>query len=522
MMGVGKTTIGKKLAQRLDFEFVDIDEYIERKIQLKIPLIFSTHGESYFRSLEKKFSQELAQKRNLVISTGGKTLLYKKNLNSLSSSGIIITLLASPDNILKRIQLEKNKRPLLDSFPAKRLCEIYRKRKHRYLSLPNRIDTSHLSEEKVVEEILKLIKGKKRKFDMKIEGKKSSVIVKRGIINDLGSYLKDLAQEKRVFILSDETVFALYRNELIYELEKARLKYSIFLLSQGERHKNLKTAERIYHWLFKEKATRSSVFISFGGGVVSDIGGYVASTYHRGLNLVNVPTTLLSQIDASIGGKNGVNLKEAKNQFGTFYFPSLVLIDPVFLLSLDHRQMKEGIIEALKAGIIGDEKLFQIIKYNPGGLFLKDMKLLDEVIMRAIKVKLNIVNQDPYEKKERRFLNLGHTFGHALESYYNYRKISHGQAVGLGMICACKMGILFNLSSENILAEIKNILLELKIPVKLRNLNVSKIISLMEYDKKRNNNRISFVIPRRIGEVLIKNNVNKNTIFESLKEISYG
>jgi len=522
MMGVGKTTIGKKLAQKLDFEFVDIDEYIERKFQLKIPQIFFTHGESYFRMLEEEFSQELAQKRSTVISTGGKTLLYRKNLNYLSSSGIVITLLASPDNILKRIQLEKNKRPLLDSFPAKRFCEIYRKRKHRYLNLPNRIDTSHLSEEKVVEKILKLIKGKKRKFDMKIEEKKSSLIVKRGIINDLSSHLKDFIQEKRVFVLSDETVFAIYRKELICELDKARLKYSIFLLSQGERHKNLKTVEKIYRWLFENKAARSSLFISFGGGVVSDIGGYVASTFHRGLNLVNVPTTLLSQIDASIGGKNGVNLKEAKNQFGTFYFPSLVLIDPLFLVSLDHRQMKEGIIEALKAGIIGDEELFRIIKNNPRGLLSKDMKLLDKVIMRAIKVKLNIVNQDPYEKKERKFLNLGHTFGHALESYSNYRKITHGQAVGLGMICACKMGTLLNISSENILSEIKNILSEMKSPIKLRDLEVSKIISLMEYDKKRTNNRVSFVIPRRIGEVLIKNNVNKNIIFESLKEISYG
>lgn len=522
MMGVGKTTVGKKLAQKLNLKFMDMDEYLERKTHLKISQIFSRFGEYYFRQLEKNLCKEVVQNRNCLISTGGKTLFDSKNLNSLSTSGIIITLLSSPEKILQRIQKEKNQRPLLASHQAKRLGDIYRERKPHYLNFPNRIDTTHLNQEKVVEEILKLIQGEEKRFKMIISNKELSVIVKRGIGNNLSLYLKGIFKGNKAFILSDKKVFGLYGKKILNELEKAGLKFSLFLISPGERQKNLKTTERIYNWLLKDKASRSSLFISFGGGVVSDIGGYVASTFHRGLNLVNIPTTLVSQIDASIGGKNGLNLREAKNQIGTFYFPLLVLIDPLFLVSLDYRQMKNGIIEAIKAGIIGDEKLFQLIKDDPRRLLLKDMKSVEEVITRALKVKLKIVNQDPYEKKERKFLNLGHTFGHALESYFNYRKITHGQAVGLGMICAAKMGTLLNISSEFILSEIKEVLLKLKTLTRLKNLGASKIISIMEYDKKRKDNKISFVIPQKIGGVLVKEQVSKKIIFEALKEISDG
>lgn len=522
MMGVGKTTIGKKLAQKLNLNFLDLDQYIEKKNQMKITHIFSKYGETYFRKLEKNFCKEISQKRNLIISTGGKTLLNDENLKAFSSSGIIITLLSSPDIILKRIQKGGNVRPLLSSSQSKNFYEIYRKRELHYLNLPNKIDTTSLNKEKVVDEILKLIKGQAKKIEMTLGGNRSSVIVKNGLVNDIGSCLKDTIQEKRVFILSENKVFGIHGKKLLKELERVNLKPSVFLLQPGEKQKNIRTAEKIYQWLLQERANRSSVLVCFGGGVISDLGGYTASTFHRGLKLVNIPTTLLSQIDASIGGKNGINLQETKNQIGTFYFPSLILIDPLFLITLDILYMKEGITEAMKAGIIGDQKLFLIIKKNASQILLKDLKLLEEVIKRAIEVKLNIVHQDPYEKGIRRILNLGHTFGHALEGYFNYGKISHGQAVGLGMICASKMGTLMNIATEKILSEIKEILKVMKMPLYLENLDISKILSLMEFDKKRKEDRISFIIPKKMGEAVILKNVNKNIITESLKEISHG
>ncbi|MFP4081958.1 MAG: 3-dehydroquinate synthase [Candidatus Aminicenantes bacterium] len=522
MMGVGKTTIGKRLAQKLDLEFLDLDDYIQKKTHLTIPQIFSEHGEPYFRRIEKKFCNQIAQKNNAVISTGGKTLLDKENLNSLSSSGIIITLLSSPDKILLRIKGGASKRPLLNSPPAESLYKIYRQRKHHYLNLPNKIDTTSLHEKEVVDEIVKLIKGESKRYEMDIREKKSSVIIKTGLSQAVCSYLKDIVQEKRVFILSDKNVFGVHGKTLLKELERACLKYSVFLLCPGESQKNLKTAEKVYSWLLKDKASRSSLLISFGGGVVSDVGGYVASTFHRGINLVNIPTTLLAQIDASIGGKNGINLNQAKNQIGTFYAPSLVMIDPLFLVSLDPRHMKEGTIEAIKAGVIADRVLFETIKKNARQILLKDMKSLEEVINRAIQVKLDIVNQDPYEKGKRKILNLGHTFGHALESYFNYEKITHGQAVGLGMICAGKMARLMKVSKEDLLSEIKEILHQWQMPLHLKNLDISKILSLMEYDKKRKEDSLSFVIPKRIGEAVTVKNVSKNIIHNSLMEISHG
>lgn len=522
MMGVGKTTIGKKLARKLSLEFVDVDEYIERKTRRKIHKIFSENGESSFRQLEKAFCREVAQKRDCVISTGGKTLLNRDNLNVLSSSGLIITLVSAPQKILERIKKGGNLRPLLASHPENNFYTIYRQRKPLYLRLPNRIDTTLLDNEEVVEEILKLIKGEARRFLLNLDAKKSSVILKRGLVDDLVSYLKEIIQEKRVFILSDKNVFAYHGKKLLDKLKGAHIKPSVFLLQPGERQKSLKSAERIHRWLLQERATRSSLLVSFGGGVISDLGGFVSSTFHRGLSLVNVPTSLVSQVDASIGGKNGVNFKGTKNQIGTFYFPSFVLIDPLWLVTLNERQMKEGIIEALKAGIIGDTKLFQLIKDSTRSLLLKDMRLLEKVITGAIEVKMKIVQQDPFEKGKRRILNMGHTFGHALESYFHHRRLTHGEAVGLGLICASRMGTLMEISSEGVLPEIKETLKKIGAPVRLKNLDPAQILSLMIHDKKRQEDGLLFIIPQRIGKAVIRKNVEPSLIIHALKEISDG
>jgi 3-dehydroquinate synthase len=227
-------------------------------------------------------------------------------------------------------------------------------------------------------------------------------------------------------------------------------------------------------------------------------------------------------VDASIGGKNAVNINEAKNQIGTFYFPEHVAIDPLFLTTLSHKQMQEGLIEALKVGVIADKDLFLLIKNHVPELMLKDLRLLEQVITRAVKVKTSIVTQDPYEKNTRAMLNLGHTFGHALEGFYKYSRLSHGQAVGLGMICASKLGLLLNLTSEYFLPEFKEVLTRMKAPTQIKNMNASRILSLMQFDKKRKEGKISFIVPKKVGEILIIKDVNKKNILESLKEISHG
>ena len=521
MMGVGKTVIGKKLAEKINLAFLDLDEHIEKKSCLKVAQIFSRFGEACFRKMEREACEEISRMKDVVISTGGRTLLDEKNLSLLASSGIIITLLCSPEKILHRIKSDRGKRPLIASNSKEAFFRIYRERKPQYLKLPNKLDVSHLKPDEVVEKIIKLINGEESHFEMTTGGKKSSVLVRAGTINNISAFFKDFYHGKKVFILSDEKVFSLYGKKLIRGLHEVDLKEEVFLLPHGERHKNLSSVKKIYHWLQEKDATRSDLFISFGGGVISDIGGFAASTFHRGMILVNIPTTLLAQVDASIGGKNGVNLREAKNQIGTFYFPKYVVIDPLFIGTLGLKQMQEGLIEALKTGIIADKELFHLIKNHVSELMLKDVRLLEQVITRAVKVKSNVVTKDPYEKNIRGTLNLGHTFGHALEGFYKYRRLSHGQAVGLGMICAAKLGMLLNLTSENFLSELKEVLAEMKAPARLKNMNASRILSLMQYDKKKRAGKILFIVPKKIGEVLTTENVNKKIILESLEEIDY-
>jgi 3-dehydroquinate synthase len=236
--------------------------------------------------------------------------------------------------------------------------------------------------------------------------------------------------------------------------------------------------------------------------------------------LVNVPTTLLGQIDAGIGGKNGINFGDGKNQIGSFYFPEKVLIDPMFLATLSIKQMREGLVESLKAGVIGDRVLFQTIKDNPRDLLFKDLFLLEEVIKKAIELKVKVVSLDPWEKNQRKILNLGHTFAHALESLYKYKKFTHGEAVGLGMLCAVKMGIMLKITSPGILAGIKNILRQWKAPINVKALDAARALSLMSYDKKRKGKSLSFILPLKIGSVEIKDDIDDKIVLESLKEFT--
>jgi shikimate kinase/3-dehydroquinate synthase len=522
MMGVGKTAVGKKLAERIDFSFLDLDKHLEKKTRLKVSEIFSRFGEARFRQMEREACKELSVMNNVVISTGGRTLLDKKNLSQLERSGIIITLLCTPEKILSRIKDDQEQRPLLACDSKEALNKIYNEREHQYLKLPNKLDVTHLKPEEVVEEIMKLINGEESRLEIIAGEKRSAVFIRRGIIDDIGAFLKDIYQVKKAFILSDEEVFSLYGERFTRGLLEADIEGDIFLLPPGERQKNLGVVKKMYAWLQEKGATRSAVFISFGGGVISDIGGFVASTFHRGMRLVNIPTTLLSQVDASIGGKNGVNLGEIKNQIGTFYFPAFVAIDPLLLTTLGPKKMQEGLIEALKAGVIADNDLFMLIKDHVPELMLKDLRLLEQVIIRAVKVKSKVVTQDPYDNNARATLNLGHTFGHALEGFYKFSRLSHGQAVGLGMICASKLGMLLRKTSEDLLPEFKEVLTKLKAPTRIKNMDASGILSLMQFDKKRKEGKMWFVVPKKIGETLIIKGVNKKYILESLKEISHG
>ena len=519
MMGVGKTSVGRILANRLGLSFIDMDRHIEKEHGMSVEEIFNTQGERYFRKAEQDACQKLSKSKNRVIATGGKSLLYEKNLEKMASTGLIVTLLCRTDDLYQRIKTQNSRRPLLQADFRKDIENIYKQRETAYWNLPNKIETSGLSIVQVVRKILDYFRGEETKITMNVSGKDSSIFVKRGLFSGIGRYLQNIPHDGRIFILSDKTVFSLYGKKLHSELEKAGEDISFFFILPGEKSKNIKNLEKIYNWLYTQGASRSSLFMCFGGGVVSDLGGLAASSYCRGMPLVNVPTTLLGQIDAGIGGKNGINWGDGKNQIGSFYFPEKVLIDPLFLATLNIKQMREGLVEALKAGMIGDRSLFQSIKDNPRILLFKDLARVEELIKKSVELKVKVTGSDPFEHKQRKTLNLGHTFAHALESFFRYKRLTHGEAVGLGLICAAKMGTLLKITSPEVLDETRRILRQWKVPFKLRSLDAVQALSLMKYDKKRKGKRISFILPLKIGSVEIKDDIDDTIVLESFKEI---
>ncbi|MBN1271938.1 MAG: 3-dehydroquinate synthase [Candidatus Aminicenantes bacterium] len=518
MPGSGKTAAGKLLAKGMARLFIDTDSIISSRMNKSITRIFDEDGESFFRRAEGKLCDEISRTNNAVIAVGGGTFLNRNNLIKLTESGIIFTLTCGLEEILSRIQNEEKKRPLLSGKGRDGLNKMARRRMKLYAGLPNRVDTTGLSPEKTADVILSRLRGKEHRLDIEVDGKVSSVMIKNGAAEHPLGFIASFLRENRIFVVSDSRVFSLYGKKLRSVLEGGGLHSSFFLLQPGERSKSLTSVKNIYRWLIREKASRSSLVLAFGGGVVSDTAGFAVSTFLRGLRWAVMPTTLLAQVDAGIGGKTGVNIEGGKNQVGTFFFPETVLVDPLLCATLDRRRMREGLAEALKSAMVQDVGLYDLIRDKGRDLLLKDLGLLEEVIVRTAGVKTAIVGHDPYEMGERKHLNLGHTFGHALESWFKHRRLTHGEAVGLGLLCALRMACEMGHMEEKVIGETREILKNLGLPVYLEGLPVREVVSLMSFDKKREAG-LTFVVPQKCGFVGLEKNVEQDLIIRGLKEV---
>jgi 3-dehydroquinate synthase len=301
-------------------------------------------------------------------------------------------------------------------------------------------------------------------------------------------------------VITDSKVKKLYGDKLVWNLRKNGLKAEIFSFPHGEKSKNLGTVEKLSNSLVEKSFDRASCVIALGGGVVGDIAGLVASTFMRGIPIIQIPTTLMAMLDSSIGGKTGVNLKAGKNLFGTFHMPEAVLIDPYFLKTLPIRHLRNGLAEAIKYGVIQDKKLFNYIDKNIENLLKLDLKKLETVINKCAKIKLEIVEKDPEEKDLRRILNYGHSFGHVLEKRSDYTLL-HGFAVSLGMVLANQKAVEMKLLDQEDASCIKNLLKKAGLPVYTMH---KPTLKNLIHDKKTTQNHVNLVLPTKIGQVTIK------------------
>ncbi len=310
--------------------------------------------------------------------------------------------------------------------------------------------------------------------------------------------------------------FVLVTNPTVDKLFSLRLDAEKIIIPDTENSKSLETATLIYSKLIEKDISRDSTIVAFGGGVIGDLAGFVAATYMRGINLVHVPTTLLAQVDSSIGSKTGINHMGAKNIIGSFYRPKLVLIDPEFLGTLPEREYLSGMAEAVKCGLLHDRRLFEMIENNLDRIRKRDRKFMEDIIYRCCAIKAGIVSADEKEYGKRMLLNLGHTIGHAVESASNY-KLKHGEAVSLGMIAAAGISPL----AENEKERIRIVLESLGLPVKTR-LNEREIMDFLKLDKKSRldagRKKINFVLLRSIGKSFVAT-ISNGDVTKALKAI---
>jgi len=344
-----------------------------------------------------------------------------------------------------------------------------------------------------------------------------NIYVEKGIINNLNEYLKPLISKSKCLIISDENVFKLYGTKILSQISCLNSEVSTFFFKPGEESKNISTVNEIYRFMAQNKLDRHSIVIAVGGGVVGDMAGFVAATYMRGISYVQIPTSLLAMVDSSVGGKTGFDLPEGKNLVGAFWQPKCVIIDPEVLKTLPNRELLAGLAEIVKYGIIKDIAFFELLEANIPKLLEPNLDFYKEIIPKCCKIKSDIVIADEKELSVRALLNLGHTFGHAIESVSGYSKYLHGEAVAIGIAIASELAVLLKMIDLESKQRIINILLKLGLPVSAENVSTHELLEAMKVDKKIQGNKINFILPDiRIGNAVKISNVNESYLLEAI------
>jgi 3-dehydroquinate synthase len=343
--------------------------------------------------------------------------------------------------------------------------------------------------------------------------------IENGLLARAGTLLADLLpQASKIFVVTVAPVRRRWGAKLLRSLNSAGFKPQVIQMPDGETAKKLQTIETLAERLVRLGADRKAVLIAFGGGVVGDVTGLLASLYMRGIELVQIPTTILAQLDASIGGKTGVNLGAGKNLLGTFYHPRTILIDPEFLTTLTNRAFRAGLYEALKCGIIGDLDLFLRFETKRAQILQRDPVEIEGIIAQSVKLKAEVVSADEQEGGLRRVLNLGHTIGHALETETGYRTLLHGEAVAWGLIAATNIALAVGRTDSVTAGRIADAVLSLGRLPELK-VNARKILARLQADKKTQGGVVHFVLPREIGKVEIAADVPDNVIINAVEEL---
>ncbi|SEF68531.1 3-dehydroquinate synthase [Caloramator fervidus] len=348
--------------------------------------------------------------------------------------------------------------------------------------------------------------------EIKVNSKKSYSVFITNDVNLLRGLI-DTYKLHSLFILTDENVYNLY-GKFLDKLFPNIL--GLKVIKPGEKNKNINTIMDIYDSLIEKNADKKTTLVAFGGGVVGDIAGFIASTYMRGIKLIHVPTTLMAQCDSSIGGKNGFDYKGYKNIIGSFYQPEFVFSNINFLKTLDDRQYLNGLAEIIKYAIVCDINLLNYINQNKKALSERESDKLFHIVYQCSKIKAKIIEEDEFDLNKRQILNFGHTVGHAIESYFNF-EILHGEAVAIGMITEAYMAMKLKYIDEKHFNKIVELISYFNLPTKIKVDDIELLFSIMHKDKKKTGEKLKFVLPYDLGHAIITTDLKENFIFDALK-----
>ncbi|MHC4267120.1 MAG: 3-dehydroquinate synthase [Planctomycetota bacterium] len=343
-----------------------------------------------------------------------------------------------------------------------------------------------------------------------------NIIIDKGILNQVGTLISKTISPRKAIIVTDKIVGPLYGKIVLDSLSKCEFDVKLVSLALGEEQKSIEKAEEFYEHLFDHEMDRKSLIVALGGGVLGDLAGFVAATFMRGIPFVQIPTTLLAQVDSSIGGKVAVNHPRGKNMIGCFYQPKAVYIDTDTLRTLPKEEITAGMVEVIKYGMIKDAAFFEYIEKHLDVIMTLDDTALENIIYNSCKTKANVVELDEKEEGIRAILNYGHTIGHALEALTSYKKYRHGDAVAIGMIYVTKIAMDMGLTDESVLRRQKLLFERLGLSLKDTELDPQDIVKILYQDKKTINRKLRFVLPAEIGNVIINDSVSDQTILKCL------
>ena len=519
-MGTGKSTVGRLLADRLGCPHIDTDAEVAARAGCTIPEIFATQGESGFRALEREVCLEVSRRSGIVVSTGGGALLDAGVCDAMVATGTVVCLTCEVDELLRRLR-HGPQRPLLGADLDDRQRHMERllaQRADAYASLPHHLDTTARSPEAVAIDVMNLL----NEVVLPVWHTSGAYDIRIGLggLERLGDSMRlaGIEPSARISVVTNPIVGGYYGETVLASLRASGYQAEICEVPDGEAHKRMATVERLCNGLLDVGLDRGGVIVGLGGGVTTDIAGFAAATFLRGVRVVQIPTTLLAMVDASVGGKTGVDLARGKNLVGAFWQPELVVVDPRVLRTLPEVELRSGLAETIKHGLLGDPELFSELSnrsvdaenwWGESGV---------KRLARALRVKIDVVEEDPTERGRRATLNLGHTVGHAIEATSGFA-IRHGEAVAIGLVTAAKLAVTLNRGDASLVRSIESTLARWRLPTQCPQIEVSRLLDAMQHDKKRTSRGLRWVLPRAMGDVEIVEDVPEDAVRRVLLEM---